>query len=240
MSGGTHGKTVDIIAGKYDVTQFFQKGSIKGSIAMADDTNLSDTALRYRPGRHSGSLSLDGLYSDGATEFTDIAEEVFGVAGSTYMVFPTGYSTVGADVAMMRGTWATHKIEVGDDGNVSAAAEVIATSGLEPGRVLHGLTAETATVDTASVNHGAATANGGAAYIAVTTDNFTSATVKVQHSANDSAWSDLLTFSALSVITSERSAVALGTAVNQYLRSSISAFVGTSMTFAVGFCRFPT
>ena len=94
--------------------------------------------------------------------------------------------------------------------------------------------------DLASVNNGASTTNGGAALlhvIANTVDGDTD--IKVQHSADDSVWVDLVSFTAVgaSTITSELSAVT-GT-VNQYLRVTAST-AGSSgaITFMVSASRF--
>jgi len=57
----------------------------------------------------------------------------------------------------------------------------------------------------------------------------------VQHSTDNSSWSDLCTFTAVSVVGSE---ILTGTGtVNRYVRYIISAFTGTSVTFAVAFAR---
>lgn len=71
-----------------------------------------------------------------------------------------------------------------------------------------------------SVNNLAATTNGAVAHLHVLSKSGTSPTVtwKVQHSADDSLWVDLMTFTAATAETSQRIAVT-GT-VNQYLRAT--------------------
>jgi hypothetical protein len=70
---------------------------------------------------------------------------------------------------------------------------------------------------------------------------WTDLTVKVQHSADDSTYADLVTFTAITVAPAkERKTVAAGTTVNRYLAASW-AFTGAgaahTATFVVGFAR---
>ena len=118
---------------------------------------------------------------------------------------------------------------------VTWTADLQADGGIDSGVILHIKEAETGTENGASVDNGAASTNGYAALLHVFVDNITSVTVKVQHSTDNSSWSDLCTFTAFSGVGSE---IKTGTGtVNRYTRYIISAFTGTSTTFAVSFAR---
>jgi hypothetical protein len=81
-----------------------------------------------------------------------------------------------------------------------------------------GDTSRVATLTGASVDNGASSANGALAHLHVTVSSGGTWTLKVQDSANDSDWADLITFSADgSAVTAERGDVA-GT-VDRYLRA---------------------
>jgi hypothetical protein len=60
--------------------------------------------------------------------------------------------------------------------------------------------------------------------------------VKVQHSANNSTWADLVTFATVTAVGAEHAVVAPATTVNRYLRATWSGTF-TSATFAVAFAR---
>jgi hypothetical protein len=101
--------------------------------------------------------------------------------------------------------------------------------------VLQPLEAETTTFDGTSVDNGASSAFGGVGHIHVTAFSGTSATVKIQDSANDSSWADLITFANVTGVGAERLLVA--GQVDQYLRFAITADTFTSMTIACSFAR---
>ena len=91
-----------------------------------------------------------------------------------------------------------------------------------------------------SVDNAASSANGGAGTLHVPTNTVNgNTTIKIQHSANNSTWADLITFTVVgsTVKTSEIKAVS-GT-VNRYLRATAStAGSSGSITFMVAFARF--
>ena len=83
----------------------------------------------------------------------------------------------------------------------------------------------------------AGTTNGGIATLHVTACTGT-LTVKIQHSTNNSTWSDLATFTAATAATSERIIVAPATTVNRYLRASWTLTgSGAAATFTTSFAR---
>tara|TARA_R110002020_G_scaffold463716_1_gene683930 strand:- start:1852 stop:2562 length:711 start_codon:yes stop_codon:yes gene_type:complete len=86
----------------------------------------------------------------------------------------------------------------------------------------------------ASVDNSASSSNGGAGYIQAFSLASGTPTVKVEHSANNSSWSDLLTFTASTAISSQYKTVS-GT-VNRYIRvTSTGTF--SNLKFACLFYR---
>jgi hypothetical protein len=69
----------------------------------------------------------------------------------------------------------------------------------------------------------------------VTAFSGTSGTIEIEHSANDSTWASLIAFTAVTGVTSQRSAVTV--TVNRYLRFAITADTFTSMTVFASFAR---
>ncbi len=103
------------------------------------------------------------------------------------------------------------------------------------GHVLYPKTALAATTNGASINNGAASTKGGYALLHILASSGGSWTFKVQHSTNDVAWVDLITFTANgSTITSELGSVA-GT-INQYARFQATRVSGT-VTVLCSFAR---
>lgn len=92
----------------------------------------------------------------------------------------------------------------------------------------------------APVDHGAATAFGASAYLHVFSIASGTATVKVQHSSDNSTYADLITFTAASAATFERkTTAAITTSVNRYVSVTITGTF-TDLVCAVNFHRFLT
>jgi hypothetical protein len=93
----------------------------------------------------------------------------------------------------------------------------------------------------ASVDNSASSANGATALLHVTANTIAggATTIKVQHSADNISFVDLITFSAVSAgsVVAEQKVVT-GT-INQYVRATAST-AGSSgaITFHIGFARF--
>lgn len=243
----THGMDTRIYGRGYDLSPYFKSVEVSGSRAVADDSNFSDASRRYKGGRMSADLSADGLYSDGSGEIQTILETIFGTdtANDVYMVSPQGGTTVGDDFFGLKGILTKHKIGSPEEEMVDASIEVNSRNGLHIGRVLHEHAAETATSQSASVNHGAATSNGGMFFVVVTAFSATSITISAQESSDNGggdAFADVsgspLTFTGVGAQCVE---IAEGTSVEQYLRDAVTAYSGGgSVTYISGFARYAT
>lgn len=108
---------------------------------------------------------------------------------------------------------------------------------VDDGVILQPHTALTATTTGTSVDNAASSANGGAGYLEVSAySGFTSVVCKVQHSADDSVWADLITFATVtSAPTAER--IPVGGTVNRFTRSLVTVSGSGSITPFLGFAR---
>jgi hypothetical protein len=231
----THGKNTAVLFKQFDLSGYFNSYDLGQMAETAETTTFGNAAKTYIVGQRDGTLSLVGLF-DGAADAVD-EELAATIAAATVPVITIGINgtTVGnaAKLALAHTTSYQVTGSVGDA--VQVSGEFQATGGIDNGVFLHALGAETGTANGASVDNGASTANGWAANLHVTVDNVTSATIKVQHSTDNSSWADLGTFTAVSVVGSEQ-ITGTGT-VNRYTRCIVSAFTGTSATFAVALAR---
>lgn len=126
----------------------------------------------------------------------------------------------------------------GEDGSLVLATSAQATgSPLEWGlQLTDGKQSLSGTAS--SVDHGAATSFGGAAYLHLFSVTAGTAIVKVQHSTDDSTFADLITFSTTAAGTAERGVTAaVTTTVNRYVRANVTQ--GTAV-IAVNFVRYTT
>ena len=126
------------------------------------------------------------------------------------------------------------RISASVDDVVQASAEIQSVTGAERIQSLLPLAEKAVTGTGSTVDSGAATEDGGAAYLHVTSLAGTSVTATVQHSSNGSTWADLVVFDAQTEIGSQRKEYT-GT-VNRYLRTTYT-LVGGAATFQVAASR---
>ena len=235
-----HGKSGRLLLDSLALSGYLKGWEHGTEREMADTTVEGDGGHKFIPGLDTGSLSLDGVWDSTATaggqdEVLDTARGAS--AASVITAAPEGFA-VGKRVipiSARESTYATSS-PVGDAVTFSASWQ--SEGQVDVGIALHDLTAETATGNGASVDNAASSANGGVANLHVTAVSGTtpSMTVKVQHSVDDAAWVDLITFTAATAKTAERIAVT-GT-VNRYVRATRTISGTTpSFTFAVAFAR---
>lgn len=247
-----HGKNSKVYLDEFDMSAYLNSTDINHTQDTAETTAYGATSRAYIPSQASGTLSFGGLY-DAVTGAGSSDKEFEAILGST----TTPLLTVAIDggaignravIARANETSYTLSSPVADINSVTADFECSAdpTNNVDFGvasgvqlttgaSIAHGSLGALASVD-----NGASSTNGGAAVLHVPTNTVNgNTTIKVQHSANDSVWADLISFTAVSstAITSQISAVT-GT-VNRYLRVTAST-AGSSgaITFMVSFARF--
>jgi hypothetical protein len=132
-----------------------------------------------------------------------------------------------------------YKVSADLDGLIASEATLKSVGTAFEWGLLHAnLTAVSADSNTASIDNSAASSNGAAAYLFITAVSAgDTIQVKVQDSADNSAWTDLITFTLTgSAIGAER--VTVAGAVKRYTRVLYDVTgTGVSFNFAVIFCR---
>lgn len=237
-----HGKDTKILVGTYDVSAFFNSYESTGSVESAETTTFGKSRKTRIAGLHDGSASMQGFW-DGATDAIDaILSAAFGAGNPQILtVGRAGLAAVGARAELLSALQTQYQRSSAVGGAVALTASLEGDDGLDHGLVLHPLTAVTATGNAASVDHGAATTNGGVAHLHVPARSGTAPTlaVKVQHSADNITFVDLVSFATLNnVLGVERVVVAAGTTVNRYIRAQWTIGGTTpSWTHAVAFAR---
>lgn len=233
----THGKDAKVFANGYDLSGYLSSVSVSGEADTAETSTLGSTAKTYIAGLKDATLSAEGFFS-AEVGGSDVrlasqlgTEVVFTVVLSADAVGAMGYGMKAIETTYEAGA------EIG--GAVAVSMEGQSTVGQEPIRVLHALGAETATGTGTSVDNGASSTNGYAAYLHVTSASGStpSLTVKVQHSADNSSWADLATFTAVTAANAYERVTGSGT-VNRYIRAQFTISGSTpSFTFHLSAAR---
>ena len=203
-----------------------------------ETTALGDSWKEQTPmGVLSAELSQSGWFDDATNSSVDAfvgketTSQVVTLApvGSTAGSKATGFAgAFGAEVTRVIEKEGLHKLDV----TYTASGEI------EDGKILEALAARTATGNSASLDNSASSASGAGLYLQVTAASGSSPTldIVVQHSADDSTFTTLATFTQATAIGAERK-TASGT-VNRYLR--VAATVGgssPSFTYTVAVAR---
>ncbi len=248
-----HGKGSKVYLDEFDMSAYLNSTDVTHTQDTAETTVYGASSRSFIASQASGTLSFGGLIDATNTAGTSDKEfeAILGSATHPVLTVAIEGGTIGnrAVIARANETSYTMATPVADVNSLTAdfqcsadpannvefgvASAVQLTTGAS---IAHGSLGALSSVD-----NGASSANGGAAVLHVPTNTVGggATTIKVQHSANNSSWADLISFTAVgaSTITSQLSAVT-GT-VNRYLRVTAST-AGSSgaITFMVSFARF--
>lgn len=249
-----HGQSAAVLIDEKNMGDFLREVTFAGSMDAADVTNFgSGCDKEFIKGLKQVVISCDGLWAaaTAAVGFStnDIANffdaHFAGSSNAVVTVAPEGLST-GRRAYLLSGLQTTWDVSAPVADVVSCSLEfqgAAATPGYSPGRLLTYRTNSATTGSGGTVAYSGSTAvtpgttGGGVGHLHVTSEtNVTTATFKVQHSTSGSTWADLITFTAATGITHQRSTVA--GSIKEKLRGTCFAFTGAgSMTWGVSFAR---
>lgn len=234
-----HGKNAAVVHGAYNLSTYLNDGSVSQDAETAETTSFGNSAKTYISGLKDATVSASGMFDGSANAVDEVLQATVGSDTLAPVLFAPEGVTTGNRCYILMAKTTSYEVSspVGDVVAVSFDAQ--ADGGADGGIVVLNATQTTST-NGASQDNAVSSANGGMAQVHVTANTMNANTVfKLQHSANNSTWADLVTFTtvATTVTTSERSLVATGTTVNRYLRAT-STMSGTgSITFTIAFAR---
>lgn len=235
----SHGKNLVTLLGGYDISPFCDDAQISKALDEVETTTFGSTAKQYLTGFQDGSISLGGFFDGSAAGSDAILDAAFNGGAEAFTVGYAG-TAVGNRADLASALDKKYDVSGAVGAAVKFKAELRADGGAVGGVFLHALGAETATGTGTAVDGGAATSAGYLATLHVTGVSGTATptvTVKIQDSADNSTWADLITFTAATAIGGETKSAATGT-VRRYTRA-IWTISGTtpSLTFAVALAR---
>lgn len=234
-----------LIKDGYDLTPHLIGFRDRVEAILAETTALDDTWAEHLPtGLRRGVLEMTLLAYDDVIDATLVDTQIGATGILTWGLAKR--DAVGLAFTGAAGVIQEHYERIASRGDLTkAAAGWVVTGQVDvDGVLLHPLQAETsATGSTTAHDASASSANGAAGYLQVTAVSFTggtnpSSTIKIQHSPDNTVFSDLVTFDNVTAIGAQRKTVT-GT-VQRYTRVTW-ATNGTpsaqSVTFLVGIKR---
>lgn len=237
-----HGKNTAVLYRASDLTAFFNDSSVSRAVETGETTvyGAASGAKTYIVGLQDATVSLGGLY-DGAVNQVDaiLAGALIQQQSNPLLVSPAGLA-VGNRASMTDCTQTSYEVSSPVADVCTITAEFQTTGATETGIIL-ATGAISATTNGTSVDNLGSSNTGGNAQVHVTANTrSTTSVLKVQHSADNTTWADLVTFATVAIggTTSERIAVASGTTINRYLRAQSTLTAGTgSITVHIAFAR---
>jgi len=235
-----HGKTTSVLYNGTNLSAFFNEASMSQDVETAETTAFGDDAKTYITGLKDGTMSLSGMF-DGAADAVDVVliSTLGATAADVATVVPAGLSTAGVSTYSAEVRETSYEISSPVSDVVAANAEVQATGGIDRGELLIGGSSITAVEQTTAIDNGSSTSNGGVGYVHVTANTRDdSSTFKVQDSADNITFADVLTFSSVSASATSGERVAVTGTVDRYVRAEATPGGSAgSLTYTMAFAR---
>ena len=245
-----HGKNTAVYIDEFDLTSYFTDVSITQENEVAETTAFGDTNKSYLLGLRAGTLSMSGMWSADTDGSDEELQALLGNATTPLLTVREGAAAIGGSAVIAQANETSYAISspVADVHTVSADFECTPNQVSNLTFALAGGVQLTAGASIAhgslgnlsSVDNSASSANGGAATLHIPANTVNgNTTIKVQHSANDSTWADLISFTVVGASTKTSEIKAVSGTVNRYLRATAStAGSSGSITFMIAFARF--
>ena len=236
--GFLHGKSSMVLFGGVNLSGFLNQMSTSNMVETAETTTFGNDAKTYIVGLKDGSMSLSGMF-DGALLASDATlSAVIGNSANNVVTFAPS-PVFGAVAFSAEAIETSYEVSSPVSDVVAANAEVQADGGIDRCLLLAALSAVTTTSTGTSIDNTASTSSGGVGYLHVTANDRTAGSVfKVQHSADNSTFADLITFTTVATSTTQAEKIEVAGTVNRYVRASFAPGGSTgSITYSLAFAR---
>lgn len=232
----THGRLTRVYINGYDLTGFYRKAQSELTREVADSTVFGLNDKTYLPGLRDANASLEGLY-DGAVD--GIAEVLHAALSADPLILalcPQG-DVLGNVAHGLSSLETKYAIEASKDDIVSLNHEVQSSSGRDRLLIQHALGSEVASGQSASIDNGAQSLNGGVGFLQVPDiAGITNLSVLIEDSADNSSFATILTFAGVTADRGRQLVEITGT-VRRYTRARWVFTGAGSAQFWVGFGR---
>jgi len=245
-----HGKGTSVLLDEFDLSTYFNSADVAMSTDTAETTAFGQSSKSYLVGLRDGTLSLSGMWAADTDGSDEELSAILGAATTPVVTVQYNSGTIGNRATLAKAHETSYSISspVADivtitaDFNASTDGTANLTLSIAQGvQLTAGSSIAFGSLgDLASANNTASSANGGMGNLHVTENTLDAAcTIKIQDSADDATFADLITFSAVSSSTATSEQKAVTGTVAQYLRATASsAATSGSITFHVAFARY--
>jgi hypothetical protein len=234
-----HGKNVNVFINEYDFSTYFNDVSATSTVETSEVSAFGSSAKEYIVGLQDGTVSLGGMF-DGTATGTDVFfSTALGAATKVNVIVAPSGHTNGANAIVLEADDTSYEVSGAIADVVQTSAEFQSSDGVEHGKILSSGAAVSATGNGTSVDNALSSANGGVGFLSVPTNTRNgNITVKVQQSADNSTFTDLITFTVVTSTQKTFERVEVTGTVARYLRVNytVAGSTGTA-TPVVAFAR---
>lgn len=234
-----HGKNTGVFYNGADLSPYFNEASVSNDVEVAETTAFGDSAKQYISGLRDGTLSAAGMF-DGSEEAVDqtLSSVIGNDAADVISLAPDGV-VVGRRSFSAAARQTSYEVSSPVSDVVTVSLEVQATDGVNTGVLLAGRFSASASGEGSSVDQGASSSNGAIGYLHVTSNTMNGATTfKVQDSADDITFVDLITFTNVSASAISGQKIAVTGSVDRHVRASQDPGASSgSVTYTLAFAR---
>jgi hypothetical protein len=232
-----HGKNTVVMADSNDLSTYLNSVSVTNEVETPETTTFGSAARSFIVGHRDGSISFEGLFEGGTTTGIDYILNTAIGSGPIMSVSGDG-AGVGRRAILLSADSTSYEVSSPLTEVVAISGEAIADGGLDYGVWLACQSAITTTLTGTSVDNAAASTNGGVAHLHITANSNSGTTVaKVQGSANNSTWADLVTFTTVAIGTTASQRSVISGSVPRYLRALVTPAGAGSLTVSIAFSR---
>ena len=232
-----HGKDTKVYVNSSNYSTYFNNADASRTADTAESTTFGNSAKTYIAGEKDGTVSLAGFFDATADA---VLQPLLGGADMDLVIGIDGLDT-GDKATFLQGIINNYSVSspVGDI--VATSIDVQPDEGMWNGTVLTASAFTTTAAQGSAQDNASSTSNGCGAFVIVTSVSGTSPTgdIKIQHSADNVTYADLITFTQATAATSEVKYVDSGTTINRYIRvyNTIGGSSTPTINAIVGFGR---
>lgn len=235
-----HGSKAGVAWNQYDVSGYLRSAELNVGVEPADTSVFGLGWKTSIVGLAESSFSAEGLYDPATQAYW---RDQLAVSSGVLTYAPSGWAAVGDPARLLIGTSTAYgeSSPVGDA--VAFSWEVMSDDHFAAGQVLHPFSEDTNTTTGSSKNDSSATTTGWTAHLHVSAVDGGSWLIRVQDSADNSAWSVVvgLQFDNITAATASRLESSTATAeVRQYVRYTATrtgGSAGDGVTFLLAYAR---
>lgn len=234
-----HGKNTVVLYNGFNLSSYFNEASVSQKVDTAETTAFGNDAKTYITGQQDGTISLKGMFDGSASAIDVTLSGVIGAASPDVITVAPDGVVSGRRVFFGKAHETSYEISAPVSDVVSATAEVQVTGGANAGNFLDVLSSVSASGQSAALDNGSSSSNGGVGVLHVTANNRDGAsTFTVQHSSDNVSFVDLVTFASVAASAIGGEQVSVTGTVNQYVRAAYTPGGSSgSVTYTMAFSR---